>query len=439
LCATGVETKAEEQGLWERDKLTGTWGGARTTLEDKGIDVGITYVGESLSNLSGGLRRGSTYEGLLDVTVDADLETLVGWNGGKAHVRAFQIHDGGRNAAEFTGSLADPSSIDARPSTRLYTAWLQQDFGEDASIRVGQLAADDEFLISNTAGGLINGTFGWKTTLSANLPSGGPAYPLATPGMRVQINPSDTVSLLAGVFSGDPAGKNCNGDPQACNNHGTSFSFSGGAFWIGEAQYQVNQDMNAQGLAAAYKIGAWYHSTNFADQHFGIDPSGATASLAATPTPDPLNHRGNWGMYGVIDQMLWRDNLRSASVFLRGGFSPSDRNIVAWYVDGGIGFNGLIPSRPNDTLTFGVGHSRISDDAADLDRDVRFLSGAPFPIRTAETVFELSYIAQLAPWLAFQPDIQYIVKPGGNSPAPGNPTGAVGNAFLIGARLTIDF
>lgn len=441
-CALSVpsgETKAQEQGLWQRDTLTGTWGGVRTTLKDKGVDVGITYTGESLSVLSGGLRRGTTYEGQLDVTVDTDLATLVGWQGGKAQVRAFQIHDGGRNAAELTGSIADPSNIDARPSTRLYTAWLQQDFGKAASIRVGQLAADDEFLISTTAGGLINGTFGWPPIVSANLPSGGPGYPLAAPGMRLQINPSDTVSLIAAVFSGDPAGKNCNGNPQACNNHGTTFSLSGGTFWIGEAQYQVNQGDKAQGLAAAYKIGAWYHSTNFADQHFGIDPSGATVSLATTPAASPLNHRGDWGLYGVIDQMLWRGNQKDASVFLRGGVSPSDRNLVAWYVDGGIGFNGLIPSRPNDTLTFGVGHSSISGDAANLDRDVRFLSGAPFPVRTAETVFELSYMAQLAPWLTFQPDIQYIVNPGGNSPDPSNPTGAVGNAFVIGARITMNF
>ena len=96
--------------------------------------------------------------------------------------------------------------------------------------------------------------------MSANLPSGGPAYPLATPGMRLQVNPTDAFSLLAAVFSGDPAGKNCDSNPQSCNQYGTIFSFSGGAFWIGEAQYQVNQDKDARGLAAAYKFGAWYHT-----------------------------------------------------------------------------------------------------------------------------------------------------------------------------------
>lgn len=430
--------RAEVQGLWEREKLTGDWAGARTTLNEKGVEIGINYIGETLSILSGGLRRGSVYEGRLDVTVDADLEKLVGWTGGKSHVRAFQIHHGGHNAADFVGSIADPSNIDALPTTRLFTAWFQQELGKTVSIRIGQLAADDEFLVSNTGGGLINGTFGWATMMAANLPSGGAAYPLATPGVRLQINPTENVSILAAVFSGDPAGKNCNDNPQACNKHGTTFSFSGGAFWISEAQYRVNQDKDAKGLAAAYKAGAWYHSGNFADQRFGLDGAGAIVTLAALP-PNTLYHRNNWGVYGVIDQMLLRGRDASTSVFVRAGVSPSDRNLLSWYIDGGVGFKGLIQGRGDDTLTLGIAHSKISKDVAALDRDALVLNGPPYPIRNAETVFELSYTAQLAPWWAVQPDIQYIVQPGGNVPHPNDPARTVGNAFVIGARSTINF
>jgi porin len=280
-----VDAYAEEQGIWQREKLTGDWGGTRTALEEKGIEIDLNYIGEALSVARGGLKRDTTYEGRLDLNVNTDLEKLIGWTGGKTNVRVFQIHNSGRNAAENVGSIADPSNIDALPTTRLFTAWYQQEFGKVASFRIGQLAADDEFLVSNTAGGLINGTFGWATIMSANLPSGGPAYPLATPGVRLQINPTENISLLAAVFSGNPAGKNCgpDEDPQACNRHGTTFSFSGGAFWMGEAQYQVNQDKKDKGLAAAYKIGVWYHTGNFADQRFGIDAAGKIVTLALVP------------------------------------------------------------------------------------------------------------------------------------------------------------
>src|ERR1043166_5871124 len=93
LLATSGVASAEEKGLWEREKLTGDWGGARTALEQRGIEVGVAYIGETLNVLSGGLRRGTTYEGRLDVSVTTDLEKLTGWTGAKTQVRAFQIHD----------------------------------------------------------------------------------------------------------------------------------------------------------------------------------------------------------------------------------------------------------------------------------------------------------------------------------------------------------
>jgi porin len=444
LCLSGLGVSAAEQGLWEREKLTGDWGGARSALANRGVEFKLEYIGETLSILRGGLRRGTVYEGRLDGAIDTDLEKLMGWTGGKTHVRAFQIHKAHHNAADFVGSIADPSNIDGGSKTRLFTAWFQQEFGKAGSVRVGQLAADDEFLTSTTAGGLINGTFGWATMVASNLPSGGPAYPLATPGARLQINLTESFSLLGAAFSGDPAGKGCydvstDTNPQVCNKHGTTFSFRGGTFWIGEAQYQVNQDKAATGLAAAYKIGAWHHTgTRFADRHFGNDGNGNIVSLATQP-PLPLNHIDNWGIYGVIDQMLWRGNGKSVSVFVRAGASPSDRNLVSRYIDGGIGFKGLLPGRADDTLTLGVAHSKVSKDAAARDWDTLALNGPPYPIRSAETVYEASYIAQIAPWWTIQPDVQYIVRPGGGIPHPIDGSKTVGNAFIIGARSTISF
>ena len=443
LFPPAISAQADDAELWQREKLTGDWGGLRTALANKGVEVDVNYIGETFGVLTGGLRRGATYEGWLRATVEIDLEKLSGWTGGKMHVTAFHIHNGGRNAADLVGSLSDPSNIDALATTRLFTAWFHQDFGKSGSLRIGQLAADSEFVVSDTAGVLINGTFGWANIMSANLPSGGPAYPLATPGVRLQVNPSETVSLLAAVFSGDPAGKGCyavdpDANPQACNRHGTTFSLHGGAFAIAEAQYQVNQDKDAKRPAAAYKIGAWYHTADFADQRYGVNAAGAVVSLATLPD-NPLNHSGNWGIYGVINQTVWRDGARKASAFLRGGIAPSDRNLVSWYVDGGMAFKGLIPGRVEDIVGFGVAHSKISRNAAALDQDTLALNGPPYPLRNAETVIELNYTAKIAPWWWVQPDLQYIIHPGGNVPHPNDPTRKVQDALLIGARSTISF
>ena len=438
--ARAAEKANTPPSIWEQETLTGDWGGARTALKNKGIDVTLNYIGEVFAVMSGGLQRQASYEGRLEFSLDADLQKLIGWTGSTAHVTVFQIHDSGRNAIGNVGSIADPSNIDALPTTRLYTAWFQQNaFDDRVSLRLGQLAADDEFIASPTAGGLISGAFGWATVLAANLPSGGPAYPLATPGVRLAVKPVEPLTIMAAVFSGNPAGAGCNDNPQICNHYGTTFSFSGGALWMGELQYAINQGKQAAGLPGVYKLGGWYATAEFADQHFGLDGAGAVVSLADPTAVGPLNHTGNGGVYALADQMVWRSEKQSLNLFMRGGFAPSDRNLISYSIDAGAGLKGPLPGRADDTLTFGVSYAKISRDAAALDQDTLALNGPPYPIRNEEVLFELSYQAQIAPWWTLQPDLQYIVHPGGNVPDPANPSSAVGNAFVAGIRSTVKF
>src|SRR4051794_6698762 len=90
------------------------------------------------------------------------------------------------------GNLMTASGIEALPSTRLYELWLEQKFFDDTvALRAGQLAADTEFLVSQYATLFVNATFGWPAITAADLPSGGPAYPLATPGIRLKVAPTD--------------------------------------------------------------------------------------------------------------------------------------------------------------------------------------------------------------------------------------------------------
>ncbi len=430
--AVKAKPPAARHSVWERETLTGDWGSLRTDLHNKGIDIMAQYIAETFGVLSGGLARRATYEGRLEFSVNTDLQKLIGWNGATTHVTVFQLHNGGRNAADIAGSIADPSNIDAVPTTRLFTAWFQQDFNSIASLRVGQLAADDEFFTSETAGGLLNGTFGWGNNLAANMTNGGPAYPLATPGARLRVNANDNLTFLGGVFAGDPAGANCQDDAQKCDRHGVTFSTSGGTLWMGEAQYAVNQGKAAVGLPGVYKIGAWYATTDFADRRYGLDGAGVTVLLSDPAVSDPLNRGGNWGIYGVADQTVWRGGDRSVSLFLRAGYSPPDRNLIAWSIDGGAGFKGLVPGRADDVLTFGASYAKISADVVAADRD------AGNAVRDHEIVFEASYAAQIAPWWVVQPDLQYIVHPNGRQ-NPNDATQSFDHAFLAGLRSRIAF
>ena len=72
---------------------------------------------------------------------------------------------------------------------------------------------------------------------------------------------------------------------------------------IGEAEYQHNGGKTDKGLATTLKLGGWGTLGKFNDQRFAID-----GRLLADPTGpgEPLKHRGNIGIYAVIDQQLYR-------------------------------------------------------------------------------------------------------------------------------------
>ena len=440
ITAGAEEAAKQPASIWDQDTLTGDWGGARTALKDKGIDITLISINEIMGVLSGGLNRQVSYEGRFEFSVDADLDKLLGWKGATTHFTIYQLNNAGHVAADNVGSIGDVSNIDALATTRLFTAWFQQGlFDDKVSVRIGQIAADDEFFGTPTGSNLLNSTFGWASILAANMTSGGPVFPLATPGVRVAVKPNEQLTLQTALFSGNPAGPNCNDTPQACNRYGTAFSFTGGVLWMGEVQYAINQDKKAIGLPGIYKLGGWYATADFADEHYGVNGAGMIVSLADPAVTGPLYHRGNGGIYAVADQMVWRADKTSLNLFARGGLAPSDRNLVSYYLDGGAGIKGLLPDRADDVFTVGVAYARISRDAAALDQDTLVLNGPSYPIRDAEVVFEASYQVQIAPWWAVQPDLQYIVHPGGNVPDPNNPNVTVGNAFVAGVRSTIKF
>src|SRR5262245_62138098 len=154
----------------------------RKVLAASGVTLSTNYVGEWQTNVSGGVSRGGDYIGRLEGVLDVDLAKLAGWNGLTFHANGFQIHGSGLSRDRLGQNLMTVSYIEALATTRLSELWLEQKFlGDRLGIRFGQLAADTEFNLSSYGYQFINSTFGWPAIMAANLPSGGPAYPFATP------------------------------------------------------------------------------------------------------------------------------------------------------------------------------------------------------------------------------------------------------------------
>jgi porin len=319
--------------------------------------------------------------------------------------------------------------------------WLQQDFLEgQASFRVGQIAFDDEFYISQYGAMFINSTFGCPDSLSSDLPSGGPCYPFAVPGARFRVAPTSNLTLTAAVFNGNPAPAGP-GDPQVRNSSGTNFLIGEGGFMpIVELAYAFDEEPISSLQLSDVKLGAWYQTANLPDQRRDT----SRLSLADPASNGiPAMHGNNFGAYLVVDKMLWRrpdTATQGLAAFLRLGYAPPDRNLFALEIDAGLTFKGLFPNRELDVLGVGAAFARIGY-ARRLDRDKVLFTSIGQPIRDYEGVLEITYQARIAPWWFLQPDLQLVFHPGGHTAPPGSSPGArpIPNALVVGLRSGITF
>ncbi len=403
--------------------------GIRKWLSGRGITYNLIYTNDVLSNLSGGIRRGTIDQGKVEAQFLIDLEKLMGLKGTTFYANAFEIYNSGRIRRDYVGGMNTIAAIEATPSVRLSELWVEHWLGP-VSLRIGQLAADAEFFYSDLSQIFLQSD--WPTIGAVNLPSGGPAYPLSALGARIKYELPKDASLLFAIFNGDPAGP-CAGDPDTCNRYGLNFRLNDPAFMMGEFQVRRNRGKDDAGLATTLKIGGWSHLGQFADQRY--DNNGM---LLASPTSSgvPLMHRCDYGLYEVIDQQIYRpkggNGDSGISFFNRSSISPSNRNLVNVEIDSGIVFAGMIPKRPDDSFGASVIYSRFSNSVRAFDQDQINFGNISTPPRDYETNLELTYVARIVKGWTMQPVYTYIWHPSG--------TGIrYPDAQVVGVRSVVNF
>ncbi len=424
-------TDGQPADVLQRSELSGDWGGARPWLEQRGVAVDLSWTGEVLGNATGGLRQGTVYDGVAELGVDFDFDKMFGWQGALLHASGYSIQGRGLST-DYVGNLLTVSSIEAPAGWRLNEVYLEQSLAGDAlSVRAGQIAADTEFWLSDTAGVFINSTFGWPGINGTDLPGGGPSYPAPTPGVRVRWTATEAFSLQGAVFNGDPAGDDG-------NHNGLEFPIDNGVFAILEAAYAYAPK---DGLAGTWKVGAWVNSNDFDN----LSRAKNGRSLASPRARGgPRQEQGDWSLYGIVDHQLWREggDGQGLSGFARVGVTPQqDRNPIWLYLDTGLAYTGPLPGRDDDIAGLGFALAQMSPDLARLDRKQNRVSGVKGPVADFEAVVEATYQAALTPAVSVQPFAQLVFHPGGNVANPNGrrPTQALKDAAVFGLRTAVTF
>lgn len=434
--------QSDSDSIWQRSNLLGEMGGLRTVLGDHGVTLGIVDSENLLGNTLGGIKQGATLQGLTTGTLDIDTGKAFGLPGGTFHISALQIH-GQSLSPPYLDNLQTANGNEAEDGTRLWEMWYEQAFDHSrANIKLGQQSLDNEFIVSQYSGLFVNTMAGWPLIPSHDLYGGGPAYPLSSLGVRLQFRPTDYETILGGVFDDNPGGGAFNDDAQFLDRNGALFNLNTGALFITEFQYAVNQSAvggtghngrQSSGLPGLYKIGFWYDTGFFPDQRFGTD-----GLSLANPASNgrPVMHRGNYSIYGVVDHTVWQsatDGARNLNVFARIMGAPDNQNMIDFSFNGGVTLAAPLPGRENDQAGIDFGLGKVSNRAADLDRDQGVTA------RGTEELIEVTYQVQATPWLILQPDFQYIVNPGAGIPDPNDPAHNLRNEFVAGIRVITSF
>lgn len=425
------------QSIWDQDTLTGNWGGLRKRLLEDGISIGVQEQSEGWGNMTGGLRQGAVYDGLTTASVKLDLEKLAGWDGASFFVSGYQIHGHGPSG-NLVGNAQIVSNIEATRDTKLYALWLEQKLlGGRLTVRLGQEGSNDQMMITQYGALFLNSSFGFPGLPAADLPSGGPNYPMAAPFVRAQYALSDRFTLVGAVFTGDPAPPGI-GDPQLRDRGGVAFRLNDHVLTFTELWYSVNQEENAKGLPGTYKLGFWYDSAHVGDQVF--DNTGLPlANPASNGVPRP--HSGDFALYGIVDQLVWRKpgtKNKGIGLFLQIMGAPAGYNISNLFIEGGMNWLAPFDGRDDDVFGLAFSYLGISPAARRYGSALIFYNGTGFPYAGNETVLEATYLYQATPWLAVQPDLQVVINPSAGIPSPVSPV-PLKNDLIGGVRVTVTF
>ncbi|GAN68798.1 carbohydrate porin [Acetobacter orleanensis] len=456
-------SQEQDEPLDTSDTLLGTMGGVRTWLYRYGITLDMEDVEELWGNTSGGtpsladVRSGTgtgpSYNAMTAPTLTVDLKKLIGLKGGILTISALQTR--GRSITQdHLGTFNPISGYEADRSTRLFELWYRQLlFNDTLGIKIGQQNLESEFMLTNYGGLFLNSNFGWPMAPSVNLYSGGPSWPLSSPALRLRYRPHNAVTILAAVADDNPPGNRYNAfsiqhggntsDPANQVTHdgsGTRFNTGTGALLIGEIHYTLNrqpEDLSDvtkdPGLPGIYKLGGFYDTAKFPDYRYNTHDQ-LMGKGGGTPRWD----RGNWMVYAVIDQMVWRPSYksdRSLGLFFRATGNRGDRNLVSFAADAGMNFKAPFSGRPNDTVGIGWGLGRSSSGWRRYNRT------AKTRVPGNENHLEITYQAEVRPWLVVQPDFQQMWNPMGGRPDPRYPSSSrrIGNETIFGLHTSITF
>jgi porin len=413
------EMEAQITGVDASDYLTGDWEGLRSKLHVQGIDFFGFYNAIINGNVVGGFDPGhATYDHDIWLGAKFDLQKLVGWTGGLFAI-SFIDRAGDDNTTEHIGSIYSTQQLVGGQRAFLYQVFLEQKFGKQLTLKVGRYGASDDFNTSPLYGyALNNGIDGnirnvlFDTRFSA--------YPFAVWAASAFVDPTPEFHLKAGVFQVSE-GMFENDD------NGLNFGIGDRDGYLAIAQFAWMPEFCKTPMPSSGDAKSSPVTSKGMPGHYWLGATFSQWDLYQKFSGGFLDH--SFGFYAHADQMVYREAIGSdqgLTVFVASGYYPQEEiSRVPFQINAGLNYQGLFPSRDKDRTILYFIYGDISSDYA---RSVQL----PGEHRaTSEKVIEVGHRFQVTKWSYIQPDVQWVIDPGG--------TGDIPNAVVIGAQMGVTF
>ena len=401
--SVAAEDDKEEKGPdWNVETLTGDWTGTRSSLYEKGVEFGFTHKSDVLSNLSGGIKRGTVWMGNTEARVKLNLEKLLGWDVTSAYIQ-YHSQLGDKFNRDYVDSFVIVDNIESNNTDKLFQAWIQKGFIDDKlSVLFGLYAIDSEFYVNDTSSVFTQTPYGMANDLGQSGVNAPPIFPTGALALRLKYTtPGKNFYAQYALTDGVP------GDPNNPNGTHIQLNKEDGTLSIVELGFTPQSDQqNKSEYFNKTAIGYWSYSTRFSD----LD--------SLNPELHPSQ-----GAYFLAERTLMNEKdhpEQGLAGFVRYGVASKDIHQSDWTGSLGLRYHGLIDGRDDDISAIGVTVSHASDTYQRLNNSL-----------SSETSVEATYRMQVNPWFALQPTIQYVLHPNMNP--------AIQDSWIAGARVEINF
>jgi porin len=397
--------------------MFGDWNCLREELENEGVLFSSTFTCDVLGDVAGGMKQGGRYDHSMGWDVNFDLEKFVGMVGTQFHISG--LWRAGQNLSKaVVGNDIVCSTIFGNEQFRFYFLYLEQDlFDKRLNVRLGRIAAGDDFATSPLYGIYVsNGIDGVPITIPINMFFS--VYATATWGARAKFNINEDFYTFSGIYDGDK-GVSYN------DLYGFDFSLrlKQGLAFAQELAYAPAKGIGPGQLPGHYKAGIYYNGATCRDLYSDINGN----SYSVTQL-DRKKHIGNYNVYIHADQMIWREKgTKDQGIIPWTCAVLGDQNInkFPFFLMGGLVYKGMVPTRDNDVTAVGLMYAKYSDK---LKESQQSAGSSP---QQYEIALEFTHRVQITKWMYFQPDLQYIIQPGG--------TGNIDDALVIGFQAGLTF